>query len=232
MCGWSLGLAGTPSAPARPLCARSARGTPPTRVPICPASRSTQSNPGHPRRCPVPTGKPLRSCDEANFPAKVGCPWSLAPRANGWVGVDPPGGSPGKGQCADGGRAGDADPVCKGHLAIVSELGPAQRPARPTAFPATARAGPVPTCRRLRRTSPPISGAPWPRSSCISSPLPKPGRGWRGPSRRWQAWIGPTGSSSTCWTPARESLSRSPRSTPARSGLASPPWTTPGWPSH
>src|SRR5208282_4333483 len=68
-------------------------------------------------------------CDEASFFAKVGCPWSIAPGAADWVGVDPPGVSDGKGQCADGGRTGDADPVRKGHLVLVSEYGPSQRPA-------------------------------------------------------------------------------------------------------
>src|SRR5271157_4396180 len=60
-------------------CVPSTRSTLPTQVPICPASGSTQLNPGHRRTCPVPTEKPPRCCDEASFPANVGCLWSLAP---------------------------------------------------------------------------------------------------------------------------------------------------------
>src|SRR5208282_650978 len=104
-------------------CVPSTRSTLPTQVPICPASRSTQLNPGYRRRCRVPTEKPPRCCDEASFSANVGCPWSLAPGAAAWVGVDPPGVSDGKGQCgADGGRTGDAAPVRRGWLPLLGFL--------------------------------------------------------------------------------------------------------------
>src|SRR5271166_6426402 len=111
------------------FCAPSTRGTPPTQVPVCPASRSTQLNPGHRRRCPYQRRSLRRCCDEASISAKLGWPWSITSRAATWVGVDPPGVSDGKGQCADGGRTGDAAPIRKGHLVLVSEYGPSQRPA-------------------------------------------------------------------------------------------------------
>ena len=162
------------------------------------------------------------------------CPGSLAPGAPAWVRVDPPRGSGGQGQGADGGRTGDAAPIRERHLAVAGEAHAPQRPARRQPFRRRPGRGVVQhpgadvadEHRRLslehpgRRASPSHRPA---RSQVAAGQDPRDAGGHGSEPRPLPQHAGP---------PDRAPPSGSPPSTPARSGSASPRWTMPGWPSR